>query len=155
MSKNERWKTLPRDSKGHFQSPTGIDNLAQERFIRQIINLYEAGWSMAEVGRFVDRHHSTIRGYLKRYAPEVMRPRTSSFQKLPNSEFDRTRYLYEQEEMSIAEIAQHMGVTRNAILYRLRRAMYHKRSRSEANRLALAKRKVIRNQYGSFRKADA
>lgn len=95
---------------------------------------------MGAVGDILGRKTSTIHHLLSKHAPEIIRPRTRGRQRLPNSEFDKTRILYESG-LSQEEVAELLGVTRGAILWRLKRAGVERRSHSDAVRMGIRKRR--------------
>lgn len=99
----------------------------------RIIELYEAGWSIRVVSEMTGRSQTTVWNVLDRNGIERRARKGTTHQKLPDSEFEKTRLLYESG-MPISHVARHLGRTHGAILWRLRRSGVELRPRSEVIR---------------------
>lgn len=122
-----------RDENGQFRAAPGIPPLDLEN----VAEMYEAGWRIVEIANMVDRHPSTIGNVLTRMdIPRRSRSENQDgVQKLPEDEFERVRRMYEVDKMTLQQIGDTIGITRGAVLYRLRRYGVPRRSRSEANKM--------------------
>ena len=108
----------------------------------KIVELYRAGCSCDKVAEMTGWSSSTVVNVLKRAGVERRPRKGSTYQKLPNADLDQTRFLYEKCMMSVDQVAEELQISFGAALYRLRRAGYKQRSKSEAHILGWKKRKM-------------
>jgi hypothetical protein len=105
-----------------------------------VISLYAAGFSGFDVARILKKHPTGIYAILRRYAPEIVRPRSmEGYQKLSNSDFDKTRTLYEAG-LTLKEVGEILGITHGAVRYRLLRGGVTLRPKAESIRRGWALR---------------
>lgn len=103
---------------------------------------------MREVGAKVGRPQTTVRNVLIRNEVEIRPRKGQMHQKLSDAEFDRTRQLYESG-LTQQEVAEVLGITPGAVLWRLRRAGVPRRDKGESIRRGWEKRRRLLNSTAS------
>jgi predicted DNA-binding protein YlxM (UPF0122 family) len=109
--------------------------------------LYLEGFSLNEVSRLAHVSPTAIRNRLQIQGIPLRRPGAAGGggPRLPTSEFDKTMFLYVNMDMSAHEVGQTLGIATSTVMYRLRKAGVHVRTRREQGLLAWRKRCLARS----------
>jgi DNA-directed RNA polymerase specialized sigma24 family protein len=111
--------------------------------LAETIRLYQEGFSIEEVGRLLHLSPSAVHYRLTKMAGLKLRgPHGQIFghrRLLPSQEFERVAQLYKLG-LSSTEIAESLGISSHAVLWRLKVAGVPMRSRKESLKLRWARR---------------
>lgn len=117
-----------------------------KEYDEQIIYLYERGWTLHQISRKLPVSPMTVkRRLLENGVP--LRPRGGAHIQVEWSEYERTKALYVDRDMSLLEVAAELGLSADAVRERLLRMGVplrpkgggsHKRTRRRARARELA-----------------
>jgi DNA-directed RNA polymerase specialized sigma24 family protein len=104
--------------------------------------LYLEGFSLTEVSSLAHVSPTAVRNRLQKQGIPLRRPGAASGggPRLPASEIDKTVFLYVNMDLSAHEVGQTLGLATSTVMYRLRKAGVHVRTRREQGLLAWRKR---------------
>lgn len=112
-----------------------VDNSRDEEMKR----LYAEGWSLEAIAAVTTFSRASVTRRLRAHGVKI-RGRGGGKQRLSNKEIEMTRFMYEELDMTVADIAEQLGVVKETIRGRLDRYGIPRRTRGEAATLRLRRR---------------